>query len=196
MKQSLHQILHSRVARWSLLFAIATIVAATVAWSNGREHHLRLEGAWVGNLPGLTQFSYTMTPLDPEARSAALKLQYFGWGPDLAALLGQFGGQTYSEAVGEVQIIGKNLGKYTMVYYYLTQANPPEVKAIVVQSGFWRFTGPMSAETFNTTHAIYLPTTDADADGLPDAGATPAFVLPDPTPHAHHRVPILPPLAP
>jgi hypothetical protein len=152
---------------------------------------VRLEGAWVGQIPGAAQWSHILTPLDPEAQSAAVKVQWVTWA-GFAGLLNFVGADSMSEAVGEHQMIKRDTSKYTLIYYAVKSGPSPEIKGVFILSGVWHFTSP-DAVVSHETLALYAPA-DIGPDGAPKPGAVPMVPAIPIGPTYHYRVPILPPV--
>ena len=172
-------------------FALALTVGALCVTGFGQRYY-RLGGAWVGGHPGFT-WSAMQAPLDPLGKTCAARpiLKYFDAG--FAGLLAPLGADNLSDALGEARMISPDTAKWTLIAY--AQATPQQpgdlllIKAIVVYSGTWKYTSQNTA-VLNYTVNVYLPSTDADGDGYPDANAQPVLTIPGIVDNAK-RVPIL-----
>jgi len=188
MKTIVNGLLKGRITRWGFLAVLLIAAGATVAWNN--EIQYKLGGAWVGGVQGI-QWSAIYAPSDPAGRTATIQVQFPAFPAAIqAGLLAPFGADTLSVAVGEAAMTDRDTAKFTWVAYAVTDAHPPVIMAIFVVNGTMDFTGPDSAMTTETVR-IYLPSADANHDGLPDPNAIPAATVPFP-PGLNVRVPILP----
>ena len=86
-------------------------------------------------------------------------------------------------------MISRDTAKWSAVAYAQLAGVTPKITAIFVLTGTLQFTGPDNY-VINYTFNVYLPADDANHDGFPDAGATPALTIPGLT-SAGKRVPIL-----
>jgi hypothetical protein len=107
----------------------------------------------------------------------------------LAGLLAAVGADTFTEGVGEDVMISRDTAKWNMVAYAQLAGVTPKITAIFVYTGTLTFTGPDNF-VINYTLNVYSAAADADHDGYPDAGATPALTIPGLT-GAGKRVPVL-----
>ena len=128
-------------------------------------------------------------PLDPAGRTAALHLKVHTWSPLFAGLLSSFGADTLTEAIGEVEMTGKNTFKVCWVAYLIKQGNPPAIQGIMVLTGDAQFTGPASY-VIVSNFDVYPATADADKDGFPDPGTSPLYSTLTPNTNYATRVPI------
>ncbi len=195
MKIFTSNFLQLKSTRAGLLLAIGTAAAATLAWALPQVYAYKLEGSWIGKVPGTPlMWMETLAP-DSSGRSAAMggsipvpvgPSVVGGLFPDL---------EYYSTMVGQVVMTGPDTLQFTAVWYGMKNAAPfNQVVLIGVNSGQGRFIAP--DKIVNTDHlAFYYPSADADHDGLPDPGQTPALCLPG-TVSLETRVPILPPCTP
>ena len=175
----------SVLASTGLLTLVVAAAGLSVAWSGHR--HYQLGGGYIGSGAGLV-YNALYIPLDPTGKQAALRLQFPSWGPDMAQLVAAFGADAASDGVGEAEMISPNAFKWSLVTYGVKQGNPPTIQMILVSRGTGTFA---SADTLNVkyTMAVYAATADADGDGFPDTGQTPAMTFPDLTGTAK-RVPL------
>ncbi len=160
---------------------LGTVVILTQAgWSESKSY--KLEGAWIGKVPGYPiMWSYAVSP-DPSGRTASMSgsvqvplqpsLLKPGVFPDLEYI---------SPMVGSVRMTGPNTFEATAVWYGMKKGFPfnqvvfiglNNAQAVFLDSGQMIMTNNL---------AFYDPTADADGDGLPDPGATPALALPPAT---------------
>ena len=198
MKTLLNKLLKGRITRWRFLAMLLIAAGATVAWNSQRQY--QLGGCFIGHGAGLV-YNCVQTPLDPAGRTAVLVVKTVDDDGSLAGLLAVFGADTGSDAVGEDVMISRDTAKWSMMAYAQASGPPLQTKAILVYTGTLKFTGP---DTFviNYTLDVYpvnvpvtspfcdLPNADADRDGFPDTGATPALTIPGLT-GVGQRVPIL-----
>jgi hypothetical protein len=154
--------------------------------------YYRLGGAWIGGHPGFT-WSAIQAPLDPLGQTCCDRaiVKYFD--AQFAGLLAAFGADNLSDAVGEARMISPDTARWTLLAYAVATPHAPgellQNQAIVLYSGTWKFTSDNTV-VLNYSVNVYLPSADADGDGLPDPGATPVLTLPGFTDNAK-RVPIL-----
>jgi hypothetical protein len=171
----------SGIPRWGLFVALAIGAAASVGWMNQRQ--CQLGGGWIGNNGAGNIWSALQIPLDPAGRTAALRIHLPIYNADFAGLLAAVGADSASDAVGEVKMVRRDTARYQTVFYLHVQGNPPTLRAIALNAGTVRFTGPDNFEVAYTID-VYpvnvpgLPNADADADGLPDPGTTPLVTIP------------------
>ena len=181
-----------RHPKLSVSLAVIALLAGTLSVTGFGQRYYRLGGAWVGGHPGFT-WSALQAPLDPLGQTCAARpiLKYFD--AQFAGLLAFFGADNLSDALGEARMINPDTAKWTLLAY--AQATPQQPgdllqnKAIVLYSGTWKFTSQNTA-VLNYSVNVYLPSADADGDGLPDANAEPAMSIPGFVDNAR-RVPIL-----
>ena len=153
----------------------------------------KLGGAFIGTSPGLV-WSAVHTPRDPAGRTAALVVKDLDDDGTLAGLITAFGGDTGSEGVIEAEMISRDTAKWTMISYAQVAGVTPKITAIFVWAGTLKFTGP-DDYVLDYSLNIYpvnvpgLPNADANHDGFPDAGATPALTISG-IPGAAKRVPV------
>jgi hypothetical protein len=129
----------------------------------------KLEGAWVAKVQEAPlQWSYVLVP-DASGQRASLHgsidVGLLTFGPNV----------TTTPLIGELVMTGPDSAKFFSVWYGRTAAAGPLNATIVyigVNQGIVKFTGPgKGASTHQITY--YLPSSDADGDGYPDAGSTP-----------------------
>jgi hypothetical protein len=196
MKVLVGSFLKSRITQGGLLLAVVAATAATIAWTDAEPQSFKLEGSWIGKVPGTpVTWSYTLVP-DPSGRKAAMSGSVqVPLGPSviIPSLFPDV--EYYSPMVGQVVMTGPDTTEFTVVWYGMKKGFPfNQVVCIGVNSGQGKFTGP--GKGMNTNHlAFYAPSADADGDGLPDPGAVPALCLPASL-SVETRVPIMPPCTP
>ena len=196
MKIFVSNFFKSRITRGGMLLALAAAAAATIAWTDTEPQVYKLEGSWIGKVPGTpVMWIYTVSPA-PSGRTAAMSgsvpvplgpsVIVPGLFPDL---------EYYSPMVGQVTMTGPDTAQFTAVWYGMKKGVPfNQVVCIGVNSGQARFTEP--GKSINTNHmAFYAPSADADHDGLPDPGQAPVLCLP-PSVSLETQVPLLPPCTP
>jgi hypothetical protein len=195
MKTSISNLLKSRITQAGLLLTLVAGVTASTAWSDRPECRVKQGGAWAGQLGGI-QWTAIHAPLSDDGKRAVQRLQWITLNADFEGLLGAFGAQRLSEASGVMEMTGKDTAKYTLVFYAVADGTASttapvagQIKAIMVMTGLWHYTGPDKAESQEVL-AVYLP------DGNPEHNVLPA---PDATPfkvftfgwHPQHRIPLL-----
>jgi hypothetical protein len=168
------------------------LAAGTLCVTGFGTKYYRLGGAWIGGHPGFT-WSAIQAPLDPLGQTCCDRaiVKYFD--AQFAGLLAAFGADNLSDAVGEARMISPDTARWTLLAYAVATPHAPgellQNQAIVLYSGTWKFTSDNTV-VLNYSVNVYLPSADADGDGLPDPGATPVLTLPGFTDNAK-RVPIL-----
>ena len=163
----------------------ALLVLTQTAGSNQNQQSNKLEGAWICKVPGTPmRWTLVMSP-DPSGRRATINgsiqvhvpfdLMYPGVVP---------GGIYPSDYVGEAVMTGPYTAKVTCVGYAMKNVLPSaaypfyeQVAWMYVVSGELKFTAPGKFQ-IQSPFALYLPSADADGDGLPDAGQTPIVSMP------------------
>ena len=184
-----------RIALAILALAAGTsFVLTQAAWSNRQKQPLKLEGAWVASVPTTPLgWTYTLAPSDPNGQSAVLQGTIHipaepTWG-------GAFPDAEYLSAlVGEAVMTGRNEAAFTVLYYAMKQgAAGPEKVYIGLDSGTIKQTAPGRTEVSHN-FGIFLPGQDADGDGLPDEGQSPAVCIPYAS--LDTRLPLLRPCTP
>jgi hypothetical protein len=186
MKMLLNKLPKGRITRWGFLAMLLVAVGATAGWMNQR--HYQMGGSWVGKGNG-TVWTALHAPLNPEADANASQVQFQSYGADIAGLIAAFGGDRMSEMTGEGKMINRDTAKWTLVGYVKAGENPPQIVAIIIGHGTWKYTDRDHA-VLNYTIDTYPAAADADGDGMPDPGATPAVTTPNVIDTAQ-RVPIL-----
>ena len=160
------------------------------AASDQGQGQYKLGGAWIGKEEGGGHlWTCIQAPLDSAARKATLHVKFTIYSPEMAGLAAKFGADSFSDFVGEVAMINRATGQWTLVGYGLKQANPPTIGLILVAFGTFEFTDSAHA-VLQYTVTVYPAAADADGDGMPDPGATPIVAFP--VTDTAQRVPILP----
>lgn len=175
MKTLMNGLLKGRITRWGFLAVLLIAVGASVGWKNQRQY--QLGGGFIGNNGAGNIWNALQIPLDPEGRTAALRVNLTTYNADFAGLLAAFGADAVSEFVGEGQMISRDTSKFGTVAYAKQQGNPPQLRAILVMNGTVKFTGPDNIMVTYTVD-VYPAAADANLDGYPDAGAVPSVTIP------------------
>ena len=189
-----------------VLMTLATSAVVTLlvlnqsAWS-GQDHVThKLEGAWIGKVPGTdVQWTYTMAPTDSSGRRATIFGSLQVRIPSWALFPGVLPEADYVDNfVGENTMTGPNTARFTVFGHGIKKLDSPtpyleKVAFMFVGSGNLTYTGPGKAEVAHN-FAFYLPEADGDGDGLPDPGQTPLLCLP--TTSVDTRVGLIPPCTP
>ena len=156
----------------TLAFGAALLLTQT-AGSHGQ---YQLGGGWIGNNGAGNTWTALQIPIDPNGKAAALRVNLTAYGASFAGLLNAFGANSVSELVGQSEMIGRDTAKYRTVGCANQQGNPPQRRAILVNTGIVQFTGPDNY-TVHWELDVYPAATDADLDGFPDAGSVPAVSI-------------------
>jgi hypothetical protein len=168
------------------------LAAGTLCVTGFGTKYYRLGGAWIGGHPGFT-WSAIQAQMDPLGQTCADRAILKNFDNQFAGLLAAFGADNLSDAVGEARMISPDTARWTLLAYAVATPHAPgellQNQAIVLYSGTWKFTSDNTA-VLNYSVNVYLPSADADGDGLPDPGATPVLTLSGFTDNAK-RVPIL-----
>jgi hypothetical protein len=167
MKGFITGLLKGRIIRWSGLAAILVAAGLSLAWEH---HHYQLGGVFIGS--GGTLWSGYNAPLDPDGRTAALRVNCIAYGADFAGLLTALNADTLGEAVGQEEMISRDTWKYSTVGYLTKQGTPPVVKAIYVMAGKGKFTSPNDT-VINYEIDVYPVTDGVWGDGFPDGTPLP-----------------------
>lgn len=155
----------------------AAAIALVLSQTAGSNRQYQLGGAWIGNGSG-NIWTALHSPLDPEGRTMAGAVHFVTYNAGIAGLLASLGADSATDYKGQTEMISRDTGKWSLVGYAVKQGNPPVIQGILVSQGTWKYTSNDSA-VLNYSFAVYLPSTDANGDGFPDAGATPAMTFPD-----------------
>lgn len=155
----------------------AAAIAFILTQTAGSNRQYQLGGAWIGNNGAGNIWSASHAPLDPEGRTMVGSIRFATYNADFAAILSSLGADTSSDHIGQAEMISRDTAKWSSVSYALKAGNPPVLQGILVNQGTWKYTSKDTAVLTYTFYA-YLPSADADGDGFPDAGSTPAIVVP------------------
>lgn len=185
--------------RKSIVLAALGVAAGTglvLSQAGPRQNRLqptRLEGAWIMTAPpSPLKVALTFAPFDSSGRRAAVYGHHIVGDPTLAGAFPEAEYQT--PLVGEARMSSRNEGMSTVTAYGMKMGPAgPEIVYIVVDSGTFTETNPGQALSFHWM-SVFLPSQDADGDGLPDPGQQPVACAPLQT--ISTRVPILPPCTP
>ena len=173
------------LATAGLLALVLAVAGLTLAWMG--QPQCQLGGTYFGSTIGLS-YSALYIPLDPAGKKAAIRLNVLSWGPDIAGLIAEYGGDGASDTLGEAAMISPDTFKWILVTYGMKLGNPPVKCMIFCKTGIGTFAGP---DLINTkyTMAVFPATADADGDGLPDPDVTPDMTFQDLTGYIK-RVPL------
>ena len=185
MKTIVNRLLQGRGLRWSLLAAVLAVGGLCAASMDNGQH--QLGGSFIGSSPA-SVWNVLQIPLDPAGRTAAIRVASVTWDAGTAGLMVSLDADTQTDAVGQARMISRDTATWSFVWYAQKADNPPQIKGIFVADGTLKFTGPDDF-VINYTFRAYLPTADANGDGLPDAGAVAIVTIPDLTATAK-RVPL------
>jgi hypothetical protein len=167
---------------------VGLVILTQTAASTQQHGRLQLGGCWIGKGAG-TVWTSVQTPLEPQGKAVALRVKFATYSSDFAGLLSAFGADTLTDFVGHGELVNRNTSQFTLVGYAQAQGNPPQIGAVLVGFGTFQFTDQDHA-VLKYTIDVYPADADADRDGLPDAGATPAVTIPNITDTAQ-RTPIV-----
>ena len=165
-----------RVIATVLTAAAAMFFATPVGAANDGVGAMKLEGAWIARVqlpPGAppappAQWTYVLSP-DSSGRSAS-----FHGSIDMG-LPSAFVSDRTTPLLGTVVMTGPHSAKFNSTWYGIS--NTTGLVYIGVNTGDIEFVG--SGKIVGTHNLVfYLPSQDADGDGLPDAGQAPAVVYP------------------
>jgi hypothetical protein len=149
------------VAAAAVLFFAGQASAANVGSAANK-----LEGAWIAKVQEVPlQWSYVLAP-DASGRAAALhgSIDVGGASPIAA--------DDSSPLIGEVVMTGPSSGKFTSLWYGVSNTPGPHVVYIGMNNGTILFLDP--GHVLGTSNIVfYLPSADADNDGIPDPDAVP-----------------------
>ena len=114
MKTLMNGLLKGRITRWGFLAVLLIAVGASVGWKNQRAY-TNWAGVWIGSDGAGMYLECPANPARPSGANSGPPGQ-----PDdlrrLAGLLAALGATLSSDAVGEVEMISRDTGKYgTMV---------------------------------------------------------------------------------
>lgn len=177
--------------KWLILAVVAVlgvvfIITQTAATNPGQGEY-KLGGSWIGHRADGFRWSCLQVPLDSSRRTGAIHVAALNWAPGYPDIVAAFGGDAVSDPVGEIAMITRDTGRWTMIAHE-QQTKTHQITAIEVYSGTFKYTGPDTA-VLSYTLKIYSPAADTNGDGYPDQG-DPLITIPDLTDTAE-RVPIL-----
>jgi len=177
MKAFITGLLKGRMIRWGIAVALLASAGLSVAWLG--PVHYRLGGGFIGSPAGSGGISWSayQAPLDAAGRTAALRVNTYSYGDDLAGVLAISGADTFGEGIGQAAMISTDTAKGMLVFYGLKQGTPPQVKQIWIWDGTITFTSP-DAYQVGGMMIVYSADADADGDGRPDPGAEPLLAFP------------------
>lgn len=168
-------LLKSRIARWSIMAAVLAVAGISLAWMGQPQY--KLGGGFIGSGGGMIWTGFN-APLEPDCRTAAIRVNPITYPAQMAALFSMIGADSASEFTGQARMINRDTAEYAFVGYNTKQGTPPQICAISVYKGTMKFIGPDSFDvTFNCdvypglANILGLPNADADGDGFPDPGA-------------------------
>lgn len=158
------------------VIAGATIIVTQTASSKGRAY--KLEGAWTFQdltFPGALG-CVTLAPSDPSGQAAAFRVNWPGGSPDFAPTMAYYGVDSMTDFIGEARMLSRKTARCCWVAYWIKTGVPNEIKMILIGSNDITFTSQDTGVS-QATWAGYLPTTDANGDGLPDSLENPQFAV-------------------
>jgi hypothetical protein len=168
-QEILMNIRKSKLVGTTLVAAAAVFVlTAQSSIAAGGSAANKLEGAWIAKVQGAgapVQWSYVLSP-DASGRSASIhgSIDVGGVSPLPA--------DRSSPLIGEVVMTGPNTGKFTSMWYGISETPAPHIVYIGMNNGDIVFVDP--AHVIGTSNIVfYLPSADANGDGIPDSNAVP-----------------------
>ena len=134
--------------------------------ANGGPASNKLQGAWIAKVQEAPlQWSYVLSS-DASGRTASIhgSIDIGGVSPVSA--------DRSTPLIGEVVLTGPDSGKFTSLWYGISDTPTPHVAYIGMNNGDISFVDP--AHVMGTSNIVfYLPSADADGDGIPDQDAVP-----------------------
>lgn len=171
------------------LVAGAAIIVTQTASSKGRCY--KLEGAWTLSSEDGLLACLNLAPSDPSRLQATAQVHWVTAGQVGAGLLALYEADAISDTALVAKMISRDTAQYTDVYYAIKTGVPNEIKGIAICRGTWTFASPERLVLAGTT-SLYLPSRDANGDGLPDDLENPPDVGPFPHLLVGTRIPMLP----
>jgi hypothetical protein len=181
MKPFITGLLKGRITRRSMLAAALPAAGMSLALAEEAadgirgKGHFRLGGAWVGSDDAGLVLNHVQIPLDPEGKTAALRVSSLSYGPSIAGSLTLLQADSESDFVGQLNMISHDTAQGRIVGCAIASGNPPVITAIIVVSGLFQFTDP-DTMVANYTYSIFPPS----ADGLPHGDPLPPGPVPAP----------------
>ncbi len=161
---------------------VAALSAAVAGWlvvtpagaGTGGGAAVKLEGSWIARgVEGPFQWTYVLSP-DPSGRQASLHGSIdVGAGPIPS-------GVHISPLIGNAILTGPDTLRFNSVWYGIVDLPPgAPVSGLIVSIGVNTGDAKLIDGRWHATHHIasYSPESDADGDGLPDAGTSPLDVV-------------------
>ena len=168
----------SRLILTALAAACALLVGVSNAAAEGVPGAQKLEGAWIAKVPGTeAQWSYVISS-DPSGRRA-IGHGSVEVGFSVDAIAGPI--DRGSPLLITYEMTGPERGVFNSIWYDIRDlASPSAYTAEVVLIGVSNGTFVSLAPNKNLVEhnfEFYLPSQDADGDGLPDPGESPVYAL-------------------
>lgn len=170
-----------------LVAAGVALMVSQGAWSNAEAKSAKLEGNWMITVPGTPVLaSLTLIPGDSSGRHASLAGEFIApLPPVLYGLPPQYiPEELMSTFIGDLKLVGRNEAVGTGFWWAMRDTVEGEptypfkkVVHIGVSAITVSFKAPGKAE-ITMGLAFYDPSSDADGDGLPDAGVDPIYSVP------------------
>jgi hypothetical protein len=166
---------------FATLFILGIVaLVLTTSWSSVADDNdgppFSRTGVWIGG-DWRTDILWkeTVYRCDAAERVLTSRIQWVNAVPE------NMGAESLTDFVGQYVRTGKNSYAYFAIGYFTgtVDDHPNQVVAIIVMTGRngW-FVDENTWEYKDGTLAIYLPSQDADGDGLPDAGQEPVMAIP------------------
>ena len=148
------------------LAAAVFVLSAQVSVANDGSAANKLEGAWIAKVEGAPlQWSYVLSP-NASGRVASIH------GSIDVGIAGPIHADNSSPLIGEVVMTGPNSGKFTSLWYGISNTPAPHIVYIGMNNGEVLFLDPGHVRG-KSNIVFYLPSADADGDGIPDPDAVP-----------------------
>jgi len=108
MKAFVTGLLKGRMIRWGIAVALLASAGLSVAWLGPVQY--RLGGGFIGSPAGSGGISWSayQAPLDAAGRTAALRVNTYSYGDDLAGVLAISGADTFGEGIGQAAMISRH----------------------------------------------------------------------------------------